>query len=128
MISLVKRDYVPALAVIVGASFVVRTALAWLRSAPALFPDEYIYSSIGRSIADSGHPSIRGGSAHFPALLQPIVTAPAWLLGDVDVGFRAVQAFGALTMSLAAVPVYLLARRLELSKRVGLALAVLAVL
>jgi hypothetical protein len=128
MITSVRRDYVPALAVIVGASFVIRTALAWLRSAPALFPDEYIYSAIGRSIADSGRPSIRGGSAHFPALLQPIATAPAWLLGDVDVGFRAVQAMGGLAMSLAAVPVFLLARRLGLSKWLGLAVAALTVL
>ena len=66
---------------------------------PALFPDEYIYSSIGRSIAESGEPLIRGGSAHFPALLQPIVTAPAWLIGDVGISFRLVQAIGALAMS-----------------------------
>ena len=68
------------LAALVATSFVIRTAMAWLRSVPALFPDEYIYSSIGRSIAESGRPLIRGGSAHFPALLQPIVTAPAWLI------------------------------------------------
>lgn len=116
------------LALLVGVSFVARTAFAWLRSSPALFPDEYIYASIGRSIADTGHPLVRGGSAHFPALLQPIVTAPAWLFGDVDFGFRAVQAIGAFSMSLAAVPVYLLARRLDLSKWVGLALAGLTVL
>ena len=95
---------------------------------PALFPDEYIYASIGRSIADSGRPLIRGGSAHFPALLQPIVTAPAWLVGDVGLAFRLVQAIGALAMSLAAVPVFLLARRLGLSSRVSLALAAFAVL
>ena len=121
------RD-VPALAALVGASFVIRTVLAWLRSAPALFPDEYIYASIGRSIADSGRPLIRGGSRHFPALLQPIVTAPAWLVGDVGLAFRLVQAIGALSMSLAAVPVFLLARRLGLSSRVSLALAAFAVL
>ena len=78
-----KGRVIYALAGLVVVSFAVRTALAWLRSVPALFPDEYIYSSIGRSIAESGRPLIRGGSAHFPALLQPIVTAPAWLIGDV---------------------------------------------
>ncbi len=124
----VKRHYLPALAFIVGASFVIRTTLAWLRSAPALFPDEYIYSSIGRSIAESGRPLIRGGPAHFPALLQPIVTAPAWLIGDVDTAFRVIQAIGALAMSLAAVPVFLIARRLGLSSRVSLALAAFTVL
>ena len=128
MISLVTRKWIPALAVVVGASFVIRTAMAWLRSAPALFPDEYIYTSISRSIAESGHPTIRGGSAHFPALLEPIVTAPAWLIGDVAVGFRTVQAIGALAMSLAAVPVFLLGRRLGLGERVALAVAAISVL
>jgi hypothetical protein len=124
----VKHRALFALSGLVAVSFVVRTALAWLRSVPALFPDEYIYSSIGRSIAESGQPLIRGGSAHFPALLQPIVTAPAWLIGDVDTAYRVVQAIGALAMSLAAVPVYFLARRLGLSARISLVLAGLTVL
>jgi hypothetical protein len=126
--SVVKRWPAYALAALVGASFVIRTALAWARSTPALFPDEYIYSAIGRSLADSGHASIRGGPAHFPALLQPILTAPAWLIGDVGTAFRVVQAIGALTMSLAAIPVYLLAVRLGLSRRIALAVAALALL
>jgi hypothetical protein len=124
----VKARPAYALAALVAASFIVRTALAWLRSTPALFPDEYIYSAIGRSLADSGHPSIRGGSAHFPALLQPILTAPAWLIGDVGTAFRVVQAIGALAMSLAAIPVYILAVRLGLSRRIALAVAALALL
>ena len=123
-----KREHAPALIALVGASFVVHTALAWLRATPALFPDEYIYSSLGRSLAESGRPLIRGGSAHFPALLQPILTAPAWLIGDVGVAFRVVQTISALAMSLAAIPVYVLAIRLGLSRRVALALAALAVL
>jgi hypothetical protein len=124
----VKRYPAYPLAALVAASFVIRTGVSWLRSTPALFPDEYIYSAIGRSLADSGRVQIRGGSAHFPALLQPIITAPAWLIGDVDLAFRLVQAIGALVMSLAAVPVYLLARRLGLSNRVGLVLAAFTVL
>jgi hypothetical protein len=124
----VKHRAFYALGTLVGASFAVRTTLAWLRSAPALFPDEYIYSSIGRSIAESGRPSIRGGPSHFPALLEPIVTAPAWLIGDVDTAFRIVQAIGALAMSLAAVPAFLLARRLGLSARVSFVIAVFTVL
>jgi hypothetical protein len=124
----VKRHSAIALAALVGASFVVRTALAWLRSTPAFFPDEYIYSAIGRSLADSGRPMVRGGPAHFPALLQPILTAPAWLIGDVGTAFRAVQAIEALAMSLAAIPVYVLAVRLGLSRSIALALAALALL
>ena len=123
-----RRTPALALAAIVALSFVARTGLAWLRSTPALFPDEYIYASVGRSFAESGHPAIRGAPAHFPALLQPILTAPAWLIGDVGVAFRVVQGIGALAMSLAAIPVFLIARRLGLTDRVALALAAFAVL
>jgi hypothetical protein len=124
----VKRSPALWIVAIVGASFVVRTAVGWLQATPILMPDEYIYASIGRSLADSGHAHVRDGSAHFPALLQPILTAPAWLIGDLNVSYRLVQAIGALAMSLAAIPVYLLARRLGVSKSVGLALAALALL
>jgi hypothetical protein len=117
----------PLLAAIVAASFVVRTILAWLRATPTFFSDEYIYSELGRSIAETGRPLIRGASAHFPALLQPILTAPAWLVEEVETSFRLVQVLGALAMSLAAVPIFLLARRLGLAKSVSLALAALAV-
>ena len=123
-----RRAPDPWLVAIVGASFVVRTALGWLRATPVFFPDEYIYAALGRSLAESGRPSIRGGSAHFPALLQPILTAPAWLIDDVGVAYRSVQTLGALAMSMAAVPVYLLAERLGLSRRVALALSALAAL
>ena len=126
--SVVRRAYVPWLAAIVGVSFAVRMAVGWLRAAPALFPDEYTYAAIGRSIASSGRPLIRGASPHFPALLEPIVMAPAWLVGDVGLAYRLVQAIGALAMSLAAVPVFLLARRLRLSGRFSLALAAFTVL
>jgi hypothetical protein len=49
----VKQRAPYLLAALVATSFVARTAVGWLRSVPALFPDEYIYSSIGRSIAES---------------------------------------------------------------------------
>lgn len=115
------------LGAIVGASVLVRTLTGWLRASPVYFPDEYIYSELGRSIAEHGRPLIRGAEAHFPALLQPLLTAPAWLANDVETSFRLVQLMGALAMSLAAVPVFLLARRLGLTTALSLGLALLAV-
>jgi hypothetical protein len=53
-------------------------------------------------------------------VLQPLLTAPGWLLPGVENGYRAVQAIDATFMSLAAIPVYLLARRLGLSRRLSL--------
>ena len=115
------------LGAIVAASVVVRALTGWLRASPVYFPDEYIYSELGRSIAEHGRPLVRGGSAHFPALLQPLLTAPAWLVGDVETSYRLVQLTGALAMSAAAVPVFLLARRLGLGSALALALAALTV-
>jgi hypothetical protein len=118
----------PLLAALVAASFGLRTALAWLRSTPTFFADEYIYAELARSLAETGRPLIRGASASFPALLQPILTAPAWLVEDVETSFRLVQTLGALLMSLAAIPVFLLARRVGLGNGFALAVAALAVL
>jgi hypothetical protein len=117
----------PFLAGIVALSFVVRTALGWLRETPLYLGDEYLYASLGRSLAESGRPLVRGHAAEFPALLQPILTAPAWLVDDVGIAYHLAQTIGALAMALAALPVYWLARRLELGTKVALGLAALAV-
>ena len=89
-------------------------------STPVYFGDEYLYSSLGRSLAETGRPLVRGQAAHFPALLEPLLTAPAWLVNDVGIAYHLTQTIGALAMSLAAVPVYWLARRLGLSAGIGL--------
>lgn len=112
---------------IVALSFLFRLVAGWLRATPAYFADEYIYAELGRSIAETGRPLIRGTAAHFPALLHPILTAPAWLFEDVEVSFRVVQTIGALAMSLAAVPVFFLCRRLALTDGWALAIAFFAV-
>src|SRR5207248_1726933 len=70
----------------------------------------------------------RGGPAHFPALLEPLLAAPFQALFSPETAYRLTQAENALLMSLAAVPVYLLARRLQLSAGYGLACAAFAVL
>jgi hypothetical protein len=116
----------PVLASLVAVSVFVRLLVGWLRPTPIYLGDEYLYAALGRSIAESGLPTVRGEAADFPALLQPIVTAPAWLVHDVGTAYHLVQGLGALAMSLAALPLYWLARRLELSARLSLGLAALA--
>jgi hypothetical protein len=128
--SLGIRAHVGALHVlggIVALSFLFRLVAGWLRATPVYFADEYIYAELGRSIAETGRPLIRGTAAHFPALLHPILTAPAWLFEDVEVSFRLVQVIGAFTMSLAAVPVFFLCRRLGLADVWALSLAAFTV-
>jgi hypothetical protein len=95
-----------------AASFLLRFAAALWHTTPLYFPDEYIYSGIARSLAQSGRPLIRGSAAHFPAMLEPLLAAPFWLTNDPALAYRLTQAENALAMSLAAIPVYLLVRKL----------------
>jgi hypothetical protein len=110
-----RASAIPArlvLAGIVAASFVLRFAAALAHTTPLYFPDEYIYSEIARSLAENGRPLIRGHAAHFPAMLEPLLAAPFWFSHDPSVAYRLTQAENALAMALAAIPAYLLVRRL----------------
>jgi hypothetical protein len=117
----------PLLAGIVGLSFAARLVTGWLRATPNYFSDEYLYAELGRSLLESGRPLVRGVSIGFPSLLQPLLTAPAWLASDVWLSYRLIQALGALVMSLAAIPVFLLARRLGVSAGLALGAAAFSV-
>jgi 4-amino-4-deoxy-L-arabinose transferase-like glycosyltransferase len=115
-----------ALSALVVVSAAVRTWAASRHVSPAYFPDEYLYSELSRSIATSGHAYVRGAPSHFAPLLAPLVTAPAWLFGSVSAGYHAAQAINAVFVSLAAVPVFVLARTLRLGRPYALAAAALA--
>jgi hypothetical protein len=116
-----------ALGGLVVASVVARTWAAWLRATPNYFPDEGIYATLSRSIAAGQLPSVRGHVAHFPALLQPILTAPAWWFGSLETGYRVTQAIECVAVSTAALAVWWTARRLGVGRRAAFAAAALAV-
>lgn len=115
-----------AVAAVVALSSVVHAVLAWRRPTPGYFPDEYMYAELGRSLLETGAPLVRGDGGFLP-ILYPLVTAPAWLWDSVDLAYRSIQTFNAVAMSLAAVPVFLLARRLQVGDRLAVAAAALAV-
>ena len=114
------------LACLIGISFAARLAAGWFRATPNYFADEYLYAELARSLAESGRPAVRGVDIGFPSLLQPVLTAPTWLAGDVLVSYRLTQALGALAMSLVALPVFALAGRLGLGRPLALAAAALS--
>jgi hypothetical protein len=116
-----------ALTLVVVGSFAARLVASAAHPAPRYFPDEYLYTAIARALGSGQAPNVRGASANFPALLEPILAAPFHALFAPELAYRLTQAENALLMSLAAVPVYLLARRLSLSARYALACAVFAV-
>lgn len=110
---------------VVTLSTVIRGAVAWHHSVPRYFPDEWIYTALARSI---GHGQLRvdGHRALFPALIEPIAAAPLWRLFPVATAYHLVQVENALFASLAAVPIYILGRRLHLSSTSCLLCAVFA--
>ncbi len=116
-----------ALTLIVAGSFAGRLVASAAHPAPRYFPDEYLYTAIARALGAGEAPNVRGTAANFPALLEPILAAPFHALFSPELAYRLTQAENALLMSLAAVPVYLLARRLSLSSRYALCCAVFAV-
>jgi len=129
-LGLARISAVPARVVlvgIVGASFLIRFVAALGHATPQYFPDEYIYASISRSLAEHGRPLVRSAPAHFPALLEPLAAAPFWLFHDPALAYRLTQAENVLAMSLAAIPVYLLTRRLGLGPGLALVAAALTV-
>jgi hypothetical protein len=113
---------------IVTASFLGRLIAAAARPVPHYLPDEYIYPSLARSFAEHGRPMIRGVGVHFPALLDPLLTAPVWLVTNDPVrAYGLTQGLHAAFVSLAAVPAYLLCKRLGIAQWLALAVAALAV-
>ena len=116
-----------ALGGLVVASAVVRTWAAWQRATPLYFPDEGIYASLSRSLAHGQLPAVRGHVAHFPALLQPLLTAPAWWFGSLETGYRVTQLIQAVAISTAALAVWWAARRLGVGRGTALAAAALSV-
>jgi hypothetical protein len=100
----------PAMIVV---STVVRSVIAVRHSVPRIFPDEYIYTALARSIGH-GHLQIRGVTTHFPAILEPALAAPIWRLFPTITAYHGVQIENAFAASLAAIPVYVLARWLGL--------------
>ena len=115
-----------ALGGLVVVSIVARTWAAWLRATPNYFPDESIYASLSRSIAHGQLPAVRGQVAHFPALLQPILTAPAWWFGSLETGYRVTQVIQSVAISTAALAVWWAARRLGVGRGYAFAAAALA--
>jgi hypothetical protein len=111
------------LASIVVVSVVARVIASFPRAMPRYLPDEFLYSELARSIGRGDGVSILGQPTSFPALLEPLLTAPLWMGESTETSIHLTQAYHSLVMALAAIPVYLLARRLDLSTAAALACA-----
>lgn len=100
------------LAVIVAVSAALRLWLVRGMPAPFIFVDELTYSELAKSLADGNGYAVRDLSTSGYSLLYPLLIAPAYLFFDaVPDAYAAAKSVGAVAMSLAAVPVFLIARR-----------------
>jgi hypothetical protein len=116
------------LAGIVALSIAVRIALARRMVAPWIMVDEIVYSELAKSFAAHGQFLVRDVPSHGYGFVYPILIAPAWrLFAAVPDAYAAAKAINGVLMSLAAVPAYLIARRV-LAAPYALAVAVLTVL
>jgi hypothetical protein len=110
-----RLEAIPAwswLAGIVGLSCLLRIWLVRGMVAPFVFVDEAIYTELARSLADTGSFAVRGTPASGYSILYPALLAPAYGAFDNLVeAYDAAKATNAIAMSLAAIPTYLLARR-----------------
>lgn len=112
---------------LVGLSVLARYSAGRHMVAPWILVDELIYSELARSFAESGTFAIRGetvGTGY--GVVYPVLVSPAYLLDALPAAYEAAKAINAVLVSLAAVPAYLLARRL-VSPALALLAAALAV-
>lgn len=121
--SLARVPAAAALTAVVAVSAALRFAAALGVPVPWIAPDEMLYALLGRGLWSSGHLSVLGGQTPYYSLVYPALAGLPLSLGDVHAGYTALKALQALTMSLAAVPVYLWGRTLV---RRGWALAAAA--
>jgi hypothetical protein len=110
------------LTALIVTSFAVRAWLGRGLVAPFIMVDELIYSELSRSFVADGDFLVRGTPARGYSVVYPVLISPAYALFDrLTDAYAAVKVINALVMSLAAVPAFLLARRV-----VGVGLSLLA--
>jgi hypothetical protein len=99
------------LAATVAVSFALNAVLALATPVPRVFLDELIYMDAADAFAHGHGLQVRGEPYVFAAL-YPLLLAPLLATADRETAYEVAKVMNALAFALAAVPVYLLARRL----------------
>jgi membrane protein CcdC involved in cytochrome C biogenesis len=92
-------------------AFVVRMWLNTRVEAPWLMGDELTYSEMAKSFAAGHGLEVRAAPPNVRTL-YPVLISPAWLLDSVQAAYGAAKTINTVAMTLAAIPLYLWARRL----------------
>ena len=105
------------LAGMICGSVVLWTIVGFLGSLPLLYPDEFLYQGLAESLANGDGLTIRGAGQDLISFLYILGVAPAWLVASGEEAYAFARTLNAVYMSLAAVPVWLLARELTDGRR-----------
>jgi hypothetical protein len=115
------------LGALVAVSTLVRFAFARHMVGPWIMIDEIVYSELAKSFAATGHFAVREAPTGGYGVVYPVLISPAYaLFHSIPTAYSALKGINSLLMSLAAVPAYLLARRV-VSMWSALAVALLTV-
>jgi Dolichyl-phosphate-mannose-protein mannosyltransferase len=109
-----RRGPAVALGLVIVGAVVAHGTLAQLASTPVVFDDELIYWEAARSVAQGDGVEVRDGS-YVPglAILYPVLLSPLlWAVEDPELAYRLAKLLNSIAFALAALPIYLLARRL----------------
>ena len=103
-----KKQTVLWLLLIYTGSVAIRYALAVAtRNFPTVYMDEYLYYTLGRSIATKGSLLYYGQPADYTYIIYPLFLSPVYLLfGHGTNFFRMIQLWNILLMSLSVFPIY----------------------
>ena len=103
---------VALLGLVVVAAATFRLLLGRAATEPRVLGDELVYSGLAKGFALEGRPLLRGELDLAHSVLYPLLIAPAHVFGaDGARAFEATKAVNAVVVACAAVPAYLLARR-----------------
>ena len=114
-----RRDALP-IVLLVAIAMALYALLGLGRPVPSVFPDEFLYGHLARSLADGDGFTWRGADQPLRAALYVYAIAPAWLVASGTGAFHLARLESAILCCLLVVPVWRLARTL-LSPRLALA-------
>jgi hypothetical protein len=106
-----SRPILALVAVIVVASGVYAGA-AQLVSTPRVHPDEHIYAQAGASLAEGDGLTIRGDEYGLGPVYPVVLATALTVAGDRETAYHLYKAANGILFALAAIPIFLLARRL----------------
>jgi hypothetical protein len=110
-----ERSASPTIVLLAGLGLLAVTLYALLGmqiATPWILLEELVYSELAKGVAEDGRLLIRDEPTSYLSFLYPLVIAPAWLAASMETTYVLVKTINAILITLAAVPVYLWARRL----------------